>query len=452
MLQEAFVDEPPAVIRDGGFIRKGFDPELDKCLDAKKDGQEWINALEAKERELTGEKRLKILYNRVAGYYIEVPKAVSGNLPFRFQKVQSMATTDRFVTNDLRQIEDTIKNAEARKLDIELEVFNRIRQEIMQNIPIIQTTAEQIAIVDCILSLAEVAVQNNYCRPVFDANSNGYEIIESRHPVVEKLITDERFVPNDVVFNDEQRTIIITGPNMAGKSTYMRQIALVVLLAHIGSFVPAKSAKVSLTDRIFTRIGASDNLGMGQSTFMVEMSEVANIIKNATKDSLLILDEIGRGTSTQDGMSIAWAVLEYIASAIKARTLFSTHYHKLTELQGKIPGVINMFVTVSEFDNKMTFLRKVEYGSTSQSFGIEVAKFAGIPQTIINRAKEIMRDQEADQGAITKKAIQQYKTQDLGVETKYEMIADILNKTDINNLTPLEALSKIAELKKKIEN
>ena len=452
MLQEAFVDEPPAVIRDGGFIRKGFDPELDKCLDAKKDGQEWINALEAKERELTGEKRLKILYNRVAGYYIEVPKAVSGNLPFRFQKVQSMATTDRFVTNDLRQIEDTIKNAEARKLDIELEVFNRIRQEIMQNIPIIQTTAEQIAIVDCILSLAEVAVQNNYCRPVFDANSNGYEIIESRHPVVEKLITDERFVPNDVVFNDEQRTIIITGPNMAGKSTYMRQIALVVLLAHIGSFVPAKSAKVSLTDRIFTRIGASDNLGMGQSTFMVEMSEVANIIKNATKDSLLILDEIGRGTSTQDGMSIAWAVLEYIASAIKARTLFSTHYHKLTELQGKIPGVINMFVTVSEFDNKMTFLRKVEYGSTSQSFGIEVAKFAGIPQTIINRAKEIMRDQEAEQGAITKKAIQQYKTQDLGVETKYEMIADILNKTDINNLTPLEALSKIAELKKKIEN
>lgn len=451
-LNEAFVEEPPATIKDGGFIRNGFDPELDKCLNAKKDGQQWINELETKERELTGEKRLKILYNKIAGYFIEVPKFVSSNLPFRFQKVQSMASTDRFVTTDLRQIEDSIKNAEAKKLDLELAIFDKIRAQIMQNIPSIQTTAQQIAIIDCILSLAEVAIQNNYSRPVFMTDNSGYEIIESRHPVIEKLITEERFVPNDVLFNDDQRTIIITGPNMAGKSTYMRQIALTILLAHIGSFVPAKSAKVSLTDRIFTRIGASDNLGMGQSTFMVEMSEVANIINNATKDSLLILDEIGRGTSTQDGMSIAWAVLEYIASSIKARTLFSTHYHKLTELQGKLPGVINMYVTVSEFDNKMTFLRKVEYGSTNQSFGIEVAKFAGLPQTIINRAKELMQEQETSHNLVIDEALEQYKTQDLSVQTKYEMITNILNNTDINNLTPLEAFSKIAELKQKIKD
>ncbi len=451
-LQTAFVDEPPTVIRDGGFIRKGYSAELDKLMDAKKDGQDWISALEAKERELTGEKKLKILYNRIAGYYIEVPKASSENMPFRFQKVQSMANTDRFTTTDLRQLEDTINNAEERKLELELQLFDEIRQEIMDYIPSIQQTAQQIAIIDCLLSLAHVAVQFDYTRPTFDEKGTGYEIIESRHPVIERLITKERFVPNDVLFNDKQRTIIITGPNMAGKSTYMRQIALIVLMAHVGCFVPAKYARVSLTDRIFTRIGASDNLGMGQSTFMVEMSEVANIIKNATKDSLLILDEIGRGTSTQDGMSIAWAVLEYIASSIKARTLFSTHYHRLTDLQGKLPGVVNMRVTVSEFDNEMTFLRKVEYGSSSQSFGVEVAKLAGIPQTIINRAKEVMRSQEIEHNDTVDAAMEQYTTKDLGISTKYEMIADILNKTDINNLTPLEALSKLSELKKKIND
>ena len=451
-LQTAFVDEPPTVIRDGGFIRKGYSAELDKLMDAKKDGQDWISALEAKERELTGEKKLKILYNRIAGYYIEVPKASSENMPFRFQKVQSMANTDRFTTTDLRQLEDTINNAEERKLELELQLFDEIRQEIMDYIPSIQQTAQQIAIIDCLLSLAHVAVQFDYTRPTFDEKGTGYEIIESRHPVIERLITKERFVPNDVLFNDKQRTIIITGPNMAGKSTYMRQIALIVLMAHVGCFVPAKYARVSLTDRIFTRIGASDNLGMGQSTFMVEMSEVANIIKNATKDSLLILDEIGRGTSTQDGMSIAWAVLEYIASSIKARTLFSTHYHRLTDLQGKLPGVVNMRVTVSEFDNEMTFLRKVEYGSSSQSFGVEVAKLAGIPQTIINRANEVMRSQEIEHNDTVDAAMEQYTTKDLGISTKYEMIADILNKTDINNLTPLEALSKLSELKKKIND
>ncbi len=451
-LQTAFVEDPPAIIRDGGFICRGYSAELDKLMDAKSDGQKWINSLEAKERELTGEKKLKILYNKIAGYYIEVPKASSSNMPFRFQKVQSMATTDRFTTNDLRELEDTINNAEENKLALELQLFDEIRQEIMQYIPSIQQTAQQIALLDCLLSLAQVSVQYDYTRPIFDENFTGYEITESRHPVVERLITNERFVPNDVLFNDEQRTIIITGPNMAGKSTYMRQIALVVLMAHIGCFVPAKYARLSLTDRIFTRIGASDNLGMGQSTFMVEMSEVANIIKNATKDSLLILDEIGRGTSTQDGMSIAWAVLEYIASSIKSRTLFSTHYHRLTDLQGKLPGVVNMRVAVSEFDNQMTFLRKVEYGSSNQSFGVEVAFLAGIPDTIIKRAKEIMRCQEIEHNNAVDTVLEQYTTKDLSVSTKFEIIADILNKTDINNLTPLEAMSKLAELKKKIND
>jgi len=449
-LRNAFVDEPPTIIRDGGFIRKGYSNELDKLMDAKKDGQDWISALEVKERELTGEKKLKILYNRIAGYYIEVPKISSANMPFRFQKIQTMANTDRYTTNDLRQLENTINNAEENKLTLELQLFDEIRQEIMRYIPSIQQTARQIAILDCILSIAHASVQYDYSRPIFDENGTGYEILESRHPVIERLITNERFVPNDVLFNDEQRTIIITGPNMAGKSTYMRQIALIVLMAHVGCFVPAKYAKLSLTDRIFTRIGASDNLGMGQSTFMVEMSEVANIIKNATKDSLLILDEIGRGTSTQDGMSIAWAVLEYIASSIRARTLFSTHYHRLTDLQGKLPGVVNMRVTVSEFDNKMTFLRKVEYGSSSQSFGVEVARLAGIPDTIINRAREVMNNQEQEHNAHIDTALSSYSAKDLGVSTKYEMIADILKKTDINNLTPLEALSKLSELKKKV--
>ncbi len=451
-LISAFVEDVPTTIKEGGFIRPGFDKALDDCVAYKENGRDWVLALEAKEREKTGNMKLKIQYNRVAGYFFEVAKNMSHLLPERFVKIQAMATTDRYMTEDLQSIADSIANADVRRVEIELAIFDKLRREIMDNIPAIQQTAEQIATVDCLLSLAEVAIQNDYTRPDFSCENNGYEIIESRHPVIEKLIQEERFVPNDVLFNADQRTIIITGPNMAGKSTYMRQIALVVLLAHVGSFVPAKSAKLSLTDRIFTRIGASDNLGMGQSTFMVEMSEVANIIKNATKNSLLILDEIGRGTSTQDGMSIAWAVLEYIASSISARTLFSTHYHKLTELQGKLPGVINMFVTVSEFDNKMTFLRKVEYGSTSQSYGIEVARFAGIPDPIINRAKDIMNSQESEHAPKITKAMENYTTKDLRIETKFQIIKEMLDKTDINNLTPLEAFSKIAELKKQIND
>ena len=450
-LTTAFIDDAPTTIKDGGFIADGFDEEFDKCKRIEADALSYIAALEQKEKENTGIQKLKITYNRVTGYYFEVPKTDADKMPERFQREQTLASTVRFMSTDLQQIRSMIDNGLEIKLNTELKIFNRIRNDILDKLVLIQQTSRQIAMLDVLASLAEVAVDNNYCKPEINSNITTYEIIESRHPVVEKLVTSERFVPNDVLFNNDHKVIIITGPNMAGKSTYMRQIALIALLAHVGSFVPAKSAKISITDRIFTRIGASDNLGMGQSTFMVEMTEVANIIKNATPKSLLILDEIGRGTSTQDGLSIAWSVLEYLSTSIKANTLFATHYHRLTELQSKLPGVVNMRVTVSEFDNKMSFLRKVEYGSTNQSFGVEVAKLAGVPNTIINRAKEIMKTQENQLNETLNPSIEQYKSQDLSIKTKYEMICEILNKTDVNNLTPLEAFSKIAELKQKIQ-
>ena len=451
MLITAISDDAPTNIKDGGFIKAGFDPEFDKCINAKTDSRNWINELEARERELTGEKRLKIAYNRISGYYFEVPKSASENLPFRFQRTQSLANGDRFITTDLKKLEETILYAEEHKITLELQIFDKIRKAILDNLTAIQETGRQLAIIDCTLSLADVAVDNDYVRPTINREIKGYNISQSRHPVVEKLMKNERFVPNDLDINEQQRTIIITGPNMAGKSTFMRQIALIVLMAHMGSFVPADNAEIALTDRIFTRIGASDNLGMGQSTFMVEMAEVSNIVRNATSDSLLILDEIGRGTSTQDGLSIAWAVLEYLATTIKARTLFATHYHKLTELQGRLPGVINMRVTVSEFDNQMSFLRKVEYGSTNQSFGVEVAKLAGIPQVIIQRAKEVMKDQENYDSKVFDTAVEDYDYDLAEMRAKYEMLTNLLNGTDINNLTPIEAITKLAELKQKIK-
>lgn len=451
MLISAIAEDASNSIKDGGFIKEGFDPELDKCINAKTDSKNWINELEARERELTGEKRLKISYNRISGYYYEVPKSASENLPFRFQRTQSLANGDRFITTDLKKLEETILYAEEHKLTLELQIFDRIRKAILEKLTEIQETGRQLAILDCALSLADVAVDNDYSRPIINREIKEYDIVQSRHPVIEKLMKDERFVPNDLAINENQRTIIITGPNMAGKSTFMRQIALVVLMAHIGSFVPAKSAKIALTDRIFTRIGASDNLGMGQSTFMVEMSEVSNIVRNATSDSLLILDEIGRGTSTEDGLSIAWAVLEYLATIVKSRTLFATHYHKLTELQGRLPGVVNMRVTVSEFDNQMSFLRKVEYGSTNQSFGIEVAKLAGIPQVVLKRAKEVMQEQNKAEGKAFDMAVEDYDYDSVEIKAKYEMLVDMLNKTDVNNLTPLEAITRLAELKQKIK-
>ena len=447
------IDEEKAStsIKDGDFIKKGFSAELDKCLEAKEKGAEWINELEAKERVATGIKSLRISYNRISGYFFFATKSVADNLPFRFQRIQTLTTGERFITTELKQLQENILSAEEQKLAIELRLFDEIRSKIMQFLPQLQSTSQNLAMVDCLLSLADVAVDNNYVKPVINHNIEGYTIANGRHPVVEKLVKVERFVPNDLLINDKQRTIIITGPNMAGKSTYMRQCALIVLLAHIGSFVPATSAEIALTDRIFTRIGASDNLGMGQSTFMVEMAEVSNILKNATQNSLLILDEIGRGTSSQDGFSIAWAVLEYIVTTIKARTLFATHYHKLTELQGKLPAVVNMRVTVSEFNNQMSFLRKIEYGSTNKSFGVEVAKLAGLPSQVIERAKVMLKGQLQEDDEFVNKVVQKYDYMDELEKSKYDSIVTTLSNVDINNVTPLEAITILADLKKQIK-
>ena len=447
------IDEKKAsnTIRDGDFIKFGFDAELDKCIEAKENGARWITDLELKEREQTGIKTLKISYNKVIGYFFYATKSVAENLPFRFQRVQTLTTGERFTTTELKDLQNTILSAEEKKIAIELNIFDNLRKAILSKITQIQLTSQQLAKLDCLLSLAEVAVESNYTKPQINNQIVGYNIVEGRHPVVEKLIKSERFVPNDLLINDKQRTIIITGPNMAGKSTYMRQVALIVLLSHIGSFVPAKSAQISITDRIFTRIGASDNLGMGQSTFMVEMAEVSNILKNATSNSLLILDEIGRGTSSQDGFSIAWAVLEYIVTEIKARTLFATHYHKLTELQGKLPAVVNMCVTVSEFNNQMTFLRKIEYGSTNKSFGIEVAKLAGLPSVVIERAKTMLKAQQVEDDTVVGKVVDSYDYHDEVMKAKYQDICNILHNADVNNITPIEAISILADLKKKID-
>ena len=447
------IDEQRATtsIKDGDFIRAGFSAELDKCLEAKEKGAQWINELEAKERTATGIKNLRISYNRISGYFFFATKAVAENLPFRFQRIQTLTNGERFITTELKQLQETILSAEEQKLAIELRIFDELRTKIMESLTKIQSTSQQLAKIDCLVSLADVAIENNYSKPTINHNITGYSITNGRHPVVEQLIKDERFVPNDLLINDKQRTIIITGPNMAGKSTYMRQCALIVLLAHIGSFVPATSAEIAITDRIFTRIGASDNLGMGQSTFMVEMAEVSNILKNATQNSLLILDEIGRGTSSQDGFSIAWAVLEYIVTNIKARTLFATHYHKLTELQGKLPAVVNMRVTVSEFNNQMSFLRKIEYGSTNKSFGVEVAKLAGLPPKVIERAKVMLKSQLKEDDEIVNEVVQKYNYVEELTKEKYKDIEKTLSNVDINNLTPLEAMTILAELKNKIK-
>ena len=450
LLRAIDIDKANNSIKDGDFIKKGFNPDLDKCIEAKENGAKWINDLESKEKEQTGIKTLRISYNRIIGYFFYATKSVADNLPFRFQRLQTLTNGERFITTELKNLQDTILSAEEKKIAIELKIFDELRNLILSKITQIQLASQQLAKIDCLLSLADVAVDNNYAKPEINNSIVGYNITEGRHPVVEKLIKGERFVPNDLLIDDKQRAIIITGPNMAGKSTYMRQVALITLMAHIGSFVPANSAKISITDRIFTRIGASDNLGMGQSTFMVEMAEVSNILKNATERSLLILDEIGRGTSTQDGFSIAWAVLEYIVTHIKASTLFSTHYHKLTELQGKLPNVVNMKVTVSEYNNQMTFLRKIEYGSTNKSFGVEVAKLAGIPSVVIERAKTMLKAQQKEDDEIVKDVVEKYDYADEVNKAKYQTIYNILSNADINNITPIEAISILADLKKKI--
>ena len=453
LLKNAISDTPPLGAREGGIIRKGYNAEVDKFREASSNAKIWLAKMETNERERTGIKNLRIKYNKVFGYYIEVTKSYQHLVPYEYERRQTLANAERYTTPDLKRLQEAILGAEEKCIELEYNLFCEIRSVLTDCLPRLQETASKIAEVDAYQSMAQLASANGYCRPAIN-ESGTIQITDGRHPVVERGMRDG-FVPNMTVMDgEENRLLIITGPNMAGKSTYMRQVALIVLMAHIGSFVPARTADICIVDRIFTRVGASDNLSSGQSTFMVEMSEMANILNNATKNSLLILDEIGRGTSTYDGLSIAWAVLERIADQEKcgAKALFATHYHELTELEDKLPGVKNYRVSVREIGEEIIFLHKIVRGSADKSFGIQVARLAGLPDGVISRAGEILAELEAsdisrkDAGAVSHKLEAHGKT---GKDTNE--VLDRLLQLDTNALTPIEALFTLNELCAKVK-
>lgn len=452
ILDEAICVDPPLSVKEGGIIREGFNEAIDRLRSASDKAKEWLEDLEKREREATGIKNLKIRYNKVFGYYIEVTKSYLSQVPYRYQRKQTLANAERYITQELKELEDQVLGSQEKSVVLEYTVFCEIRQLLNKQIPRIQALANWIAQIDAWRSLAFVARDNQYVKPTIHSGNELF-IQDGRHPVVEKMQKGQ-FVANDTHINTEdERLLIITGPNMAGKSTYMRQVALIALMAHIGSFVPATSAKIPVLDRIFTRVGASDDLASGQSTFMMEMSETANILRNATANSLLIMDEIGRGTSTFDGLSIAWAVCEYIADTATcgAKTLFATHYHELSELEGRLDGVVNYRITAKEMGENVVFLRKIVRGGTDKSFGIHVAKLAGVPTSVIERAKVILQQLEASDLARTTLAegnivvdippIVEVKNNDLGAE-----IMQAVRDIDINTLTPLQALIEINRL------
>ena len=461
LINVAIVEDPGINIKEGGIIKDGFNSEVDEYRKASTEGQNWLMELEAKEKERTGihGKWLRVGYNRVFGYYIEVTNSYKSQVPEdRYIRKQTLAGAERYITEELKEIEDKILGAKDKLVDIEYKLFCEIRDKIASNVIRIQKVASVISTLDVLTSFANVAIENNYVRPQI-IDSGDIEIKEGRHAVVEKAIKFENFIPNDVYLNNSSdRLLLITGPNMAGKSTYMRQVAIITYMAQIGSFVPATEAKISIVDRIFTRIGASDDLAMGQSTFMVEMQELSNILENATKNSLIILDEIGRGTSTYDGLAIAWATVEYVASKehIGAKTLFATHYHELIELEGKVEGVKNYSVDVKEKGDEVIFLRKITPGGADESYGIYVAKLAGIEKSVIKRAKEILKDLENVD--LAKKTINEKKkkitTEEIQVDMfNYKMaeITRILEKTNLDELSPKDALDVLYRLKEKLD-
>src|SRR5438094_461318 len=399
-LQLAVVDDAPLALKEGGIFRDSFDAQLDELRNASRDGKNWINALQEREIAATGIKSLKVRFNSVFGYFIEITKSNLANVPARYTRKQTTVGGERFITPDLKEMEAKILGADERARNLEYSLFQKLRDETLTELGPLQKTAGSIAVVDTICSLAETARLFHYCRPQLD-DSLRLTICDGRHPVLDQNLVEEKFVPNDTELDGERlRLAIITGPNMAGKSTYIRQVALIVLMAQIGSFVPARSAEIGLVDRIFTRVGASDDLSRGQSTFMVEMNETANIVNNATEHSLIILDEIGRGTSTFDGLSIAWSVAEFLHDKIKARTLFATHYHELTKLAIERKGVVNFNVAVREWNEQIIFLRKIVPGGADKSYGIQVARLAGLPHEILDRAKDILAHLESPNGAV----------------------------------------------------
>jgi len=450
LLECAIVDNPPITTKDGGYIKKGYNQKLDELRNINIEGKNWIAKLEAEEKEKTGIKNLKIGFNRVFGYYLEVTNSQKNLTPYRYQRKQTLTNAERYITEELKQIENKILNSEENSLKLELKLFNELRQTLLKIVPALQTSANQIAKLDSICSFSSVAVKNNFVKPEINLKVEQIQIEDGRHPVIEKILKDAEFVPNNTSLDTEDnRTMIITGPNMAGKSTYMRQVAIITLMAHMGSFVPAKSAKISLTDRIFTRIGATDDLASNQSTFMVEMVEVANILHNATNKSLIILDEIGRGTSTYDGLSIAWSVMEYVSKHLNAKTLFSTHYHELTELEGNLSGVKNYRINAKEYNGKIIFLHKISRGGVNKSFGIEVASLAGLPNKVTTRAKSILAKLESsdtNKNNTTKK-----QTNNNKAVSKYQAeVINLLKESNIENLSPIEAFGVLQNLIEKV--
>lgn len=449
LLDEAISDDPSDSVKEGGIIKKGYSEELDKYRDAIENGQGWILRLESKYREETGIKNLKIKYNKVFGYTIEVTNSFKDKVPFDFVRRQTLAGAERYTTEELKSTEELISGSEEKAIRLEYTIFTKIREKLFQALFRIRQTAEAVSLLDAITSLADLADENGYVRPKINTEGK-LKITGGRHPVIEAMQKDIQFVPNDTFLDgNDNRFMVITGPNMAGKSTYMRQTALITLLAHMGSFVPATEADISVCDRIFTRVGASDDLSAGQSTFMLEMNEVANIIKNATENSLIILDEIGRGTSTFDGLSIAWAVTEYIADKknIGAKTLFATHYHELSELEGTLEGVKNYCITAKEYGEDVIFLRKIVRGSADKSFGIAVAHLAGIPNPVLKRAREILADLE--KADITRREPTVSAQTAMFVSDNTFNIIEELKNIDINTLTPLQAMNTLCELREK---
>ncbi len=472
MIEAAIAPEPPINVKEGGIIREGYHAEVDHLRQAKTNGKQWLAELEAREREATGIKNLKVKFNRVFGYYLEVTNSFKEHVPSDWIRKQTLANAERYTTPELKELEDTILNAEDKLYSLEYRIFAELRETVAKEVNRIQRTAKSVALIDALASLAYVAEHNRFVCPTVN-KSGEIHIVEGRHPVVEQMIPGKLFVANDTTLDNKANRIgIITGPNMVGKSTYMRQTALIVLMAQIGSFVPAKEAQIGIVDRIFTRVGASDDLASGQSTFMVEMTEVANILRNASKNSLLILDEIGRGTSTFDGLAIAWAVIEHVANPriIGAKTLFATHYHELTELEGKLEGVSNYCIAVKEQGEDIIFLRKIIRGGADKSYGIQVARLAGVPEPVLARAREIVEEliskdiagkaREIAMDSVMKKSSKQgVKEEADTVEgqlslfgtTDYSSIVEQIRNCNVTNITPIDALNLLYRLQKEIE-
>ncbi len=453
LIESTIVDEPPLTVREGGIIRKGANPEADRLRDIMDGGSGTIAAIEASEREKTGIRTLKVGFNRVFGYYIEVSKSFMDQVPANYVRKQTLANCERYITQELKELENQVLTAKDRLTALEYQIFTQLREHLAQQAARVQQTAGAVAAADALCSLAAVAVQRGYCRPEITLGRE-IAIDGGRHPVVEAVLKDSLFVPNDTHLGSEDNQVaIITGPNMAGKSTYMRQVALIVLMAQMGSFVPARSATIGLVDRVFTRIGASDDLASGQSTFMVEMAEVASILKYATSRSLLILDEIGRGTSTYDGMAIARAVLEYAASPkrLGAKTLFATHYHELSTMESVLPNVKNYNIAVKKRGDQMIFLRKIVPGATDDSYGIEVAKLAGIPNVVISRAREILAELEAEGAVSAPAAPKEPEDQVSMLDLTGQQIIAALSAITVETLTPIEAMNELYKLKKLLD-